>query len=71
MGGSGVDPSELKYLILAITGSAVMLLLAWVVTRLWTDYQNEQIDAGELISEIIWISSILICLLFILGLNIY
>ena len=66
-GGSGIDPSAMKVVILSLTGSALMLLFGWIATQLWQAWQDDHIKAGEFIGALVWLAAVITALIAVLG----
>jgi integrating conjugative element protein (TIGR03758 family) len=65
--GSGMDPSTLKAAILVFVGSVLVLLMTWIITRMFHEWENKQISSGEMIVGIVKLAGIVAFILLFIG----
>jgi len=67
-GSGGIDPGAMKAVLLTTTGGAFMLVLAWIIGRLWHAQQDERITPGEFMGAVMTLAAVVTFLLLFLGL---
>jgi len=61
--GSGVPPSAMKLVVMSISAGVILVIFAWIVTRLIDGYRNDEISAAEIAKTSV-LAVIALCTLF-------
>lgn len=61
--GAGVNPSNLKLVVLSISAGVILLVFAWIVARLIDGYRNDEVTQAQAVTACV-MAFVALCTLF-------